>query len=309
MTPFRREDYERRLLRAARRGDRGARDRLTVAHLQLVRRVAARYRGLGLPFDDLVQEGSIGLLEAIDRYDPCRTGDFEAFARFRIRRAIRNALTDQARLVRLPRQMVERRRMLARREAAFAAANGRAPTPRELAATSGLTLPSVLEARTAEIIPVSLDQVAAPDGSTLKTLVADVAAPDPERETLSSERARLVRSAVRGLPPRHRRVVTRRFGLAGEETAIAVLAGELGLSERRTRTIEQDALYGLSAALRGADGPPRSPQRLGQRRASEIRVVDGAQGTPGRAVERAGGGRRQHVADEVPVQRHEVAGP
>jgi RNA polymerase primary sigma factor len=249
--PRREAVQQRKLLRAARRGDRGARDRLTAAHLKLVRKIAMRYRGLGLPVDDLVQEGSIGLLEAIDRYDPSKQKDFEAFARFRIRRAMRNALTDQARLVRLPQQMVERQRMLAKQEARFAAANGRAPTSLELAATTGLKLRSVLDARRAAIAPVSLDRVAAPDGSTLETLVADTSARNPEDETLSSERARLVRSAVRDLPPRHRRVVTRRFGLAGEETAIVSIAKELGLSERRIRTIEQDALYGLGASLDG----------------------------------------------------------
>ena len=252
--PRREAVQQRKLLRAARRGDRGARDRLITAHLRLVRRIAMRYRGLGLPVDDLVQEGSIGLLEAIDRYDPGKQNDFEAFARFRIRRAIRNALTDQARLVRLPQQIVERRRMLAKEEARVAAANGRAPTPPELAAISGLTLRSVLDARRAAINPLSLDSVAAPDGSTLETLVADAAAPDPEHETLSSERARLVRGAVRRLPLRHRRVVRRRFGFTGEETAIAALAAELGLSERRVRTIEQDALFSLGETLRVEGG-------------------------------------------------------
>jgi RNA polymerase primary sigma factor len=217
-----------------------------------VRRIALRYRGLGLPVDDLVQEGSIGLLEAIDRYDPGRQSDFDAFARFRIRRAIRNALTNQARLVRLPQQMVERQRMLAKHEARFTAANGRAPTALDLAATTGLKLHSVLEARWAAIAPLSLDRVAAPDGSTLEMLVADTYAPNPEDETLSGERVRLVRSAVHDLPPRHRSIVTRRFGLVGNETPIAALADELGLSERRIRAIEQDALHGLGAAIRTA---------------------------------------------------------
>jgi RNA polymerase sigma factor (sigma-70 family) len=198
-----------------------------------------------------VQEGSIGLLEAIDRYDPGKRVDFEAFARFRIRRAIRNALTKQARPVRLPQQIVERQRLLADHEARFAAANGRMPTLLELSTASGLPLRSVLDAQRAAIAPLSLDRVAAPDGSTLEMLVADSAAPDPEHEALASERTRLVRAAVRELPLRHRNVVTRRFGLAGEETAVSALADELGLSERRLRTIEQDALYGLGSSLDG----------------------------------------------------------
>src|ERR671937_144798 len=81
------------LVLAARRGDGGARQRVVTANLGLVRAVAARYRDIGLPLDDLMQEGALGLLDAIDRYDPRKNREFETFARFRIRRAIRDALT------------------------------------------------------------------------------------------------------------------------------------------------------------------------------------------------------------------------
>src|SRR6266571_8655456 len=84
---------------------RRARDAFVAEHLSLVRSVAAHYRNLGLPFDDLVQEGSIGLLEAIDCYDPTGGADFETYARFRVRRAIRNALTEKSRVIRLPNRL------------------------------------------------------------------------------------------------------------------------------------------------------------------------------------------------------------
>jgi RNA polymerase primary sigma factor len=239
----------RRLLGAARRGDRGARERVVVANLGLVRAVASRYRDLGIPFDDLVQEGSLGLLDAIERYDPCRGVDFEAFARFRVRRAIRNALTDQARLIRLPKQIVERRRILARTEANLTAANGQTPTAAELAAATALSPAAILEARSAAIAPLSLDQPVAPDGSLLEALVADATTPDPEAEAMLAERSRLVRTAVATLSPRQRGVVAKRFGLNGEPVDVATLAGELQLSERRTRTIEHDGLHALAAEL------------------------------------------------------------
>ena len=98
-------------------------NRSSAEHLPAVRSVALRYRNLGLSVDDLVQEGSIGLLEAIDRYEPERSPDFESYARFRIRRAIRNALTEQSRLIRLPKQIVERRRAIERAEANIKTAN------------------------------------------------------------------------------------------------------------------------------------------------------------------------------------------
>ena len=103
-------EVEAKLLRAGARGDEGARRRLLAAHLPLVRSVAARYESLGLPFDDLVQEGCVGLLEAIDRWDRARGVPFEPFARFRVRVAIRDALTSRARLIRLPKHVVESQR-------------------------------------------------------------------------------------------------------------------------------------------------------------------------------------------------------
>jgi len=243
---------ERKLLRAARRGDSGARERLVVSQLGLVRSVASRYRDLGLPFDDLVQEGALGLLDAIDRYDGSRHTDFEAFARFRVRRAIRNALTEQARLVRLPKHVVERRRILARTEARLTRASGRAPTPIELAAATGLTPEAVVEARSAAITLVSLDAPTAADGSPLASMIADATVADPEREALRSERARFVRAAVARLAPRRREIVSRRFGLDGPEAKVGELALDLQLSERRTRTIEHDALHRLAVELEPA---------------------------------------------------------
>lgn len=240
---------QRRLARAARRGDRGARERLTICHLGLVRGIASRYRDLGLPFDDLVQEGTLGLLDAIDRYDPARQTEFEAFARFRVRRAIRNALTDQARLVRLPKQVVERQRLLDRAEARLTAAQGRAPTPAELAAATALSLEAVLDTRSAAITPMSLDEAATPDGSPLEDLVADPTASDPEREALATDEAERIREAVARLSPRQRRIVGRHYGLGGSEASVATLAAELHLSERRTRTIEHDALHRLADVL------------------------------------------------------------
>ena len=246
---------ERKLFRAARRHDRGARERLVVSHLGLVRAVASRYRDLGLPFDDLVQEGALGLLDAIDRYDPSRGTEFDAFARFRVRRAIRNALTEQARLVRLPKQVVERRRMLARVQARLTSETARMPTPVELSAATGLSLASILEALTATVAAISLDAPTAHNGSTLANLTADSTAADPEGAALSAEEARLVRDAVARLAPRSREIVSRHFGLDGCETTVAAVAVNLHLSERRTRTIECDALHQLAFELRSTQMP------------------------------------------------------
>jgi RNA polymerase sigma factor (sigma-70 family) len=220
----------------------------------MVRGTASRYRGLGLPFDDLVQEGLLGVLDAIDRYDPSRGVAFETFARFRVRRAIRNALTEQARLVRLPKRIVERRRLLESLEARLTAATGRTPTAAELADVSGLAVGRVREAQAAPIRPTSLDAPVGASGSPVETSIWDTRARDPEREALKAEETRLLHQAVERLSRRQREVITRHFGLEGEEAAVAAVAADLHLSERRARTIEQDALRHLEDELRPALG-------------------------------------------------------
>jgi RNA polymerase primary sigma factor len=245
-------DYDVHLLESAREGDRGARERLVAAYLAAVRSIALRYRDLGVPVDDLVQEGSLGLLEAIDRYDPRRGADFESYARFRIRRAIRNALTDQSRLIRLPKQIVERRRAIDRAEAALKGASGRAPSPAEVAAVTGLSAAAIAATRCVGTPPVSLDQPALEDGSPLETIVADGAARDPVDETVEHEEAREVDDAVSALPTRQRELVSRHFGLGRDAQELAEVAQVLHVSQQRARAIERDALYALRERLEPA---------------------------------------------------------
>jgi RNA polymerase primary sigma factor len=237
------------LFEAARRGDRRARERLVAEHLSAVRSIALRYRNLGLSLDDLMQEGSLGLLEAIDRYEAERGSDFESYARFRIRRAIRNALTEQSRLIRLPKQIVERRRAIERAEASLKSATGRTPSTGELATATGLTPAAVVSARSIGTTPVSLDQSVLEDGSTLEALVSDNSARSPEDETVEHEQAREVDDAVDSLPGRQRLVVSRHFGLGCEPEQIAEVAAELHVSQQRARAIERDALYALRERL------------------------------------------------------------
>jgi RNA polymerase sigma factor (sigma-70 family) len=237
------------LFEAARRGDRRARERLVAEHLAAVRSIALRYRNLGLSIDDLMQEGSLGLLEAIDRYEPERSADFESYARFRIRRAIRNALTEQSRLIRLPKQIVERRRAIERAEASLKSATGRTPTAAELAAATGLSPTAVIAASTIGTTPVSLDQPVLEDGSTLEALVGDSSAQSPEEETVDHEQAQAVDDAVEALPGRQRVIVSKHFGFGCEPEQIAEVAAELHVSQQRARAIERDALYALREQL------------------------------------------------------------
>jgi RNA polymerase primary sigma factor len=240
--------HQRSLVRAAQSGDRAARDQLVTSNLGLVRSVAARYRDLGLPFDDLVQEGAIGLLDAIEHYDPGRGASFEAYSRFRVRRAIQNALTEKARLIRLPKQVVERRRAIERAEAGLAAA-GRTPSPSEIASVTGLSVASVKDARFASVATVSLDQPVVSCGSTLEGLVADPQAADPELKLIEREQTKVLAAALADLPERQRRVVRCKWGIGVPSLPNQVLASRLSISPRRTQTIGRDALYELRKAL------------------------------------------------------------
>jgi RNA polymerase sigma factor (sigma-70 family) len=245
------------LLRDAQRGDLRSRELLVASELALVRSVASRYRDLGLPLDDLIQEGSLGLLDAIDHYDPRHGSSFEAYARFRVRRAIRNALTDQARLIRLPKHLVDRRRAIARAEARLAAeASGDRPTPAELAADTGLSVAAVVDARSAGLVPISLDQPIRPDGSSLESVMADPDGGDPELTAIEHEQAAMLRTALGRLPDRQRRIVTLRWGIGGRPLTNAEIATELNLSPRRAQEIGTDALYELRDALEPAGGRP-----------------------------------------------------
>jgi RNA polymerase sigma factor (sigma-70 family) len=242
-----REDAQ--LVEAAQRGDRRSREALVAAHLPMVRAVASRYRKLGLSDDDLVQEGSVGLIEAIDRYDRARSDDFEAYARFRIRRAIRKALTEQSRLVRLPKHIVERRRAVERAEAAIQSATGHVPDPEEVARATGLTPSAVASVRTIGASPLSLDQPICDDGSTLEAVVRDELAENPEAATVRHEQTVSVDDAVAALPPRQREVVVRHFGLGHAPEQMAEIARALHVSQQRARAIERDALYALRDRL------------------------------------------------------------
>lgn len=237
------------LLAEAAAGDRQAREAIVAAYLPLARSVAAWYGNLGLPFDDLVQEASLGILEAIDSYDPQHGVDFTGYARFRARRAVRNALTERARLVRLPKHIVELRRLLERERAHVLTATGRTPNPAELAARVDLPLEAVVAALEAAISAVSLDAPATLDGSPLEELVPDPAAPDPEATVVQRDVVRRVDEAVERLPERQRRIIEHTFGLGEPQESIAEIAEHEHLSPQRTRTIVIDALQKLRDEL------------------------------------------------------------
>jgi RNA polymerase primary sigma factor len=238
---------EKQLLAETRRGDHEARDRLVEEHMGLVRSVARRYRELGLPFEDLVQEGAIGLLEAIERFDPDNGAKFSTYAYWRIRQAVTHALTAHGRLLHLPKGVLERRRAIWEATEALVD-GGPPPTALALAHVTGLSAAEVIEALAAPVTTTSLDKPLG-EGLSLGAVLADPTAADPEAATVSElERVALVDALAR-LPDRQRLVINAHFGLDGEPKTLAELGAALSVSTGRVRAIERDALHDLAVAL------------------------------------------------------------
>jgi RNA polymerase sigma factor (sigma-70 family) len=243
--------HSERLAARARHGDRAARTALVEEHMGLVQSLAFRYRDLGLPVEDLVQEGAIGLLAAVDRYDSRRGASFSTYAFWRVRAAITHALTAQGQMVRLPRPLLERRREIAQTRQHLAA-TGRDPSVDELARATTLPPVAVAEAL-APANAASLD-LPAVDGTMVRELVATDATTSPEAQLASSEQLRVLRGAVRHLRGRKRTIVSRHFGLAGTPETLTAIAEDLHLSPERTRSLEDEALRELAGELEPAVG-------------------------------------------------------
>lgn len=246
-------DDERRLSRSIAAGDAEARAQLIEANLPLVRALAQRFLGLGVPFGDLVQEGTIGLAHAVDRYEWRDTSRFAAYASWWIRQAIIRALTDQAREIRLPHYLVARRVAVRRTESALAARLGRSPTVEELSAEAGLPREMVDAALGASEVRESLNRPLRMDSESTAELLdtlADPSALDPADVAEEIDSRIEVREAVAALPVRERDVVCRRFGFDdGTPDSLAEIAADLGIARERVRQIEQHALASLARRL------------------------------------------------------------
>lgn len=244
---------ERRLARRVRSGDARARSTLVGRNLRLVLHVAKRYRGMGLPLEDLVQEGAAGLMVAAERFDPDRGCRFSTYATPWIRQGVSRAIANKGRLIRLPANAHQRLYQLGRAEWRLSEGGHKpAPTKAALAAELGWSVEAVSRIRSLVKEPVSYD-VPVNDGVNpprLLDLLADPAEDgesDPAGEPpVPGGRQRLLR-AVEALPePRWRQIIERRYGLDGSGGAtFAEIGRELGLSHQRVSQICRRALRDL----------------------------------------------------------------
>jgi RNA polymerase primary sigma factor len=232
------------LARRAREGDETARSRLIEKNLRLVIPVAKKYRGMGLPFGDLIQEGNIGLMRGADKFDPEKGFRFSTYATWWIRQAIQRAVADKGRTIRVPVHMGEKIRKMARAYNELSIELEREPTDEEVAERLGWEVERVKEVKSAIPDATSLNQPLSSDEGSSE--VGDLIEDERESRMVGEvvrelETHRLVESVER-LPERQRRVLVRRYGLDGEKPAtLADLSEELAVSRERVRQLQREA--------------------------------------------------------------------
>ena len=238
-------------------GDMKARALMIKANLRLVVKIAHDYGNLGLPLLDLVSEGNIGLMKAVERFDPAKGGKLSTYAAWWIKQSIKRALANQSKTIRLPVHLVDKIAKVKRLAMSMSEELGREPTDDELAEEVGISAAKLSQLRTVSIRPASLD---APmnddDGTEFGELVGDDAAVDPAENLSDKNLQEEVTDLLGVLDARERKIINSRFGLdGGKARTLEEVGQKFGVTRERIRQLQNIALAKLRRALRKREHP------------------------------------------------------
>ncbi len=242
---------EKALSRRVRYGDFSAKERLIEANMRLVVSIAKNYLASGIPLEDLIQEGAIGLMTATERFDPRMGYRFSTYATQWIRQSIGRAIDNKAKSIRLPAHISESLRKIDKSRAELQREMGEEPTIEQIAEHAGLSLKKITGLMQTTQDPISLDMTIGDDNTSLGTLVLDRAAPNPQDELIAQEMRGEIEAILSTLDDREQIVMRKRFGFDEDDKSVLQQIGdELHISRERVRQIESQALRKLRSAAR-----------------------------------------------------------
>ncbi len=229
------------------KGDKKAREHMIKANLRLVVKIARDYEGIGLPLLDLISEGNIGLMKAVERFDPKKGGKLSTYGSWWIKQSIKRALANQSKTIRLPVHLVDKISRMRRTAMKLQEDLGREPTDEELAAELGTTAARVAQMRTASIRPASLDAPVGDDESNnFSEIVEDERAVNPYDELEDKTVVGMLQDMVKHLDEREATILRYRFGLdGGSEKTLEEVGAKFGVTRERVRQIQNLALRKL----------------------------------------------------------------
>jgi RNA polymerase primary sigma factor len=246
------------LAKRIRRGDKKAREQMITANLRLVVKIARDYEGLGLPLLDLINEGNIGLMKGVERFDPNKGAKLSTYASLWIKQSIRRALSNQSKTIRLPVHVFDKMTHIRRTEVKLRETLDREPTDEEVADNLGLNPRRISQYREAARAPVSLDSpISIDDSTSISEHVADANAAAPFDEIVKHNDSELMREVLATLDARESRILSMRFGLDnGRPKTLEEVGERLGVTRERIRQIQEQALQKMRVKIENRDHSP-----------------------------------------------------